>query len=317
MRLADVATPGVMISQIAPHARETEGATRAVVETAMQQDWVRAIQTVEIVSSRERRAVADIVRAKGLRYTYCLARVQNDRGLNLSDIEGQRRANAQAIIGHLEEAVEAGADSVQLVSGPRPQQEALRPQALAALATSLAEIAEAAAHIGALRIGIEPLDFFAHKRHSLGSSAEAAAICAQLRRQGQRVELCLDTAHMLLNGESPAAALALCRPFVFELHLCNCVTEPGHPLYGDRHLPFGAPGRIDAVAAAALLAAAVADGFLNDRDRPTLQCEVLNTRGERPEVMIAEARRFLYATWALADAKLQGGAGEPRRQETK
>ncbi len=301
MNLLEVAVPGVMISQIAPKARETEGATVAAAEKILAHGWFGALQTVEINSPAERKNMASIVRDNGLRYTYCLARIQNDRRLNLSELnESHRCANVKAIIGELELATSAGADTVQIISGPRPADADLRGEALHALRNSLLEILTEAGKHFPLRIAVEPLDYFAHKRNTLGSFEEAATLCEQLQSEGCRFYLCLDTAHTLLNGESPEAALRRCQPFVVDYHLCNCVTSPNTPFYGDYHLPFGPPGVVDTTVAGRFLKCALDDGFLNSRQKPTLTCEVLNNQDKDPMEMIREHHAFLEQAWEVS-----------------
>ena len=298
MAFSDVARPGVMFSQISPEARKTEGQTVALLERIIRHGWFSAIHSPEIHSSAERRDFASIVRENGLQYTYCLAVIQYDRNLNLSDLdENSRRTSVDAILRELEGSVEAGADSIQLISGPGPSDPKNRGEALKALQRSMTEITARAAKISSLRVAIEPLDYFAHKKHSLGATEEAILLCEQVKAEGLDLYISFDTAHTLLNGEQPDEALRRCLPHVAEYHLCNCVTSPDAPLYGDFHMPFGEPGVIDVSTAGALLRDAEAIGFLNTNRRPTIFCEVMNTTEREPAEMIREQQTFLEEAW--------------------
>ena len=298
MNFSDIARPGVMIAQVSPQARKTEGQTVAILEKVIRHGWFSAVHSPEIHSPAERRDFASIVRENGLQHTSCLAIIQYDRNLNLSDLdENSRRASVDAILCELEGSVEAGADTIQLIGGAQPTDPQHRGEALKALQRSLAEISARAAEISSLRIAIEPLDYFAHKKHALGSTEEAIQMCEQTKAEGLDLYICFDTAHTLLNGERPDEALRRCLPHVTEYHLCNCVTSPDAPLYGDFHMPFGKPGAIDATAAGALLRDAQAIGFLNASRRPTIFCEVMNTTEREPAEMIREQQAFLEEAW--------------------
>ncbi|TVR90609.1 MAG: hypothetical protein EA428_07990, partial [Spirochaetaceae bacterium] len=62
-----------------------------------------------------------------------------------------------------------------------------------------------------------------------------------------------------------------------ELHFCNAVIDPAHPLFGDRHLRFGAPGDLEVGDLAGLLE--TMSHFRGVETGPVLGvfCEVLNS----------------------------------------
>ena len=93
---------------------------------------------------------------------------------------------------------------------------------------------------------IEPLDYFAHKKATLGSTDEAIEICRRLAGS----DLDADALHRYRpsdpeprrrgGGRSPKPDRGWS-----DFHFCNAVTDTRNPLFGDRHLPFGAPGVVD------------------------------------------------------------------------
>jgi len=260
MAMTRVFRPGVMISQTWPTACDSDGATLDAFVQVIEDGFFQAVQTVHVSSPAERHRIADLLRQTGLHYTYSLARLQNKQGLNLSSLNhSDRLKSVRVVAALLDDAREAGASSVCLVSGPRPLGgEAERVTGLESLQDSMQHIAEAAMVSPQVELLIEPLDYFADKKHTLGTVREGLELCTSVNLQDQNLGLCVDTAHMLLNGErfddrpgnnldQPVVAAGkpdLLLQFVREFHLCNAVTEAHHPFFGDRHLRFGTPGSL-------------------------------------------------------------------------
>src|SRR5690625_1885 len=304
MKLTDISSPGIMISQISPHSREMEGATLSVVEQVIDHGWFNSIQTVDVKTSSERKQIAEYVQKKNMNYTYCLARIQNEKKLNLSSLdEKQRQQSVDQIKMGLHDAIEAGANKVQLVSGAKPPDNNQRANSLKSLSQSLFEISKYNLKLGKLSLMIEPLDIEAHKKHSLGTSDEAALICEEIKSRGEEVYLCLDTAHMLLNGEDPTVSLRKCMPYVLEFHFSNCVTDRNHQHFGDYHLPFGSPGILDLKKVSELLQDCRKMGFLRQQDKPVLMYEVMNYSGEGTAKLINDTKSFFEQAWEMIDTK--------------
>lgn len=300
--------PGIMISQIAPNTREREGETLRMLDHVLREKFFASVQTVEIPFRAERKAFADLIGDEGLAYTYCFARVLNENKWNLSDMNvSNREKSVAAMIDGLHEAKEAGAQSVALISGLRPGNAELRKEALEKLEMSLSDIIREAEKLGGLKVVIEPLDYSAHKKFTLGTTREAVALCQALQSNGLPLYLCLDTAHMLLNGESLKQSMQLGAAYISEFHFCNPVVEPGHPWYGDRHLPFGSPGMLHEGDIGEIMKDALDVRFFDPERKISVMCEVLNRDGEDPLRLIAENRMRLEKAWTAAHASKSGG----------
>jgi sugar phosphate isomerase/epimerase len=306
--LSEVARPGILISNTWPTSRERPGDTLAAVETVLGHGFFEAFQTVEVPYPQERRAIGSLLRREGYPLTYCLTRVLNEGGWNLSDLdEENRRGSVERAIRGLDEAREAGASQVSLISGPRPADPARRADAVSRLGKSLLSICRAAQAEPALGLIVEPLDSNVHKKCSLGLTAEAVALCEDAAREGLRLSVCVDTAHALLNGEDLLASLALARPYLAEYHYCNCVLDPAHPFYGDWHLPFGPPGVVDVAAIARLMQESMAIGFFGPETRPPIFCEVLKRAQDEPEQVMQHCHDSLERAWALVVGEEEAG----------
>ncbi len=302
--LKSVARPGMMVSQLAPTANGTEGETLRAVEYVLEADFFEAVQTVEVLDAGERRAIGAAVAAAGRSMTYCTARVQNRRDLNLSDLDdAARRRAVDAMRIAVDEAREQQADYLMLISGPSPRDQALRPQALRVLAESLDVLCNAAAENPSVTLLVEPLDVAVHKKGTLGYTAEAAQMVRELRATHANVGLCLDTSHILLNRESPVSCLRRAGEFAPELHICNCCLDPEHESYGDYHIPLGAPGPLDLRGVGEILRGARQAGYLSPGTRPAVYYETPN-RSDDVAGAIGSYRKVLEYAWRLACADM-------------
>lgn len=301
LHLSEVATPGLMLSNAWPVSRETEGATEAAIHEALREtDFFEALQIVDVPYPEERKRIAAFLAESNIPMTYTLTRYLAKAGVSLGDPDPEvRRRGCTEAIAKVREAAELGATTVGFVSGARAEDPALRPAALEALGESLTAIARAAAEIGGVTVIVEPLDVDAHKKFILGTAEEAVDLCRSAHEQGAPLKLCLDTAHMVLNGEDVPDAVRIADGFVDEFHFCNCVLDKAHPEFGDRHLPFGPPGEVDTQVIGEWMAELYAMGFFG-AERPKVFCEVLPHHGMTSIDVVRHCRQSLEAGWAIA-----------------
>jgi sugar phosphate isomerase/epimerase len=183
------------------------------------------------------------------------------------------------------------------VSGNQPEDPALRSKALEGLEEAMEQVCLAASRRGDMGVVIEPLDYFAHKKATLGSTDEAIEICRRLDGSGLKLSLCIDTAHLILNREDVVKAVEKARPHMVDFHFCNAVTDTNHDLFGDRHLPFGAPGEVDVDVIAGIMTAFSKSGFLSSGHRPRIFCEVMTQEGMEPMGTVAHCQDSLEQAW--------------------
>lgn len=237
---------GIMISQIEPESRKVEKNTLQVIDEVTRDNFFHALQTVEIPFSGERKEIAELIKDRSLELTYCLARILNESGGNLSSLDPSvRKKSVDTILDQLESALETGAKRIVLISGEAPKDKVKRQDALESLYSSLIEIAEKMEKRELLLpIVLEPLDTEAHKSQTLGYVDEGIDLVTKLNSDigAEQFSLCLDTAHMLLNGENIYNFSNVNLAGVSEFHFCNPVLDRGNKLYGDNHIPFGKPG---------------------------------------------------------------------------
>jgi len=299
-QLKDVVVPGVLISQVWPTSRETEGATLAAIRTVLEDGFFEAFQTVEVPYPGERQEIAGVLADAGYPLTYCITRVLNEGRCNLSDLDpANQKRSYQRAIAALDDAREIGARSLAVVSGPGPADLARRPAALGALTDSMIHLCRAAAELD-LAVTLEPLDYAAHKKGALGTTDEALAICERVKEDGADLLLTLDTAHMYLNGEDPVAQVQKAGDRVSEFHFCNCVTDTDHELFGDRHLRFDQPGRVNVGTMARTMKNLAELGFFAEEKKAHVFCEVLTTEDHSSEDNLDHGKDTLIAAWEQA-----------------
>jgi sugar phosphate isomerase/epimerase len=296
-QLKDVVVPGVLISQVWPASRETEGATLAAIRAVLDDGFYEAFQTVEVPYPDERKEIADVLSERGYSLTYCITRVLNENECNLSDLDdANRKRSYERAIAALDDAREIGARSLAIVSGPGPADPAQRPAALEGLTDSVIQLCRAATAHGIV-VTLEPLDYAAHKKGALGTTDEALTICRQVEEDGSNLRLTLDTAHMYLNGEDPVAQVEKAGDRVSEFHFCNCVTDTSHELFGDRHLRFDQPGRVNVETMGEAMKDLVQCGFFSAEKKAHVFCEVLTTGDHSPEDNLAHGKDTLLQAW--------------------
>jgi len=298
----DVTQPGLMISQTWPVSRESEGATLKAIEIALEEEFFISFQCVEIPYPEERKRIASLLGSHAYPLTYCIARVLNENSLNLSDLDSNNRnRSCDMLIRCLDDAREAGAVALSFISGARPVEPGKRADALKRLEESLVFVSGAASKSPSIDLIIEPLDFNAHKKNTLGSADEALDLCRGVESKGGHLQICLDTAHMILNGDDPVACVEKAHEYASEFHFCNCVTEASHPLYGDRHIPFGEPGIVDTKAMAGIMKRSVELGYYSRETRPRILCEVLKRKEDESVQVLRSCRKILEDAWALKE----------------
>ncbi len=297
-----VALPGAIVSNAWPQARAREGDTlRALEEVLARFPLFEAFQTLDVPYPAERRAIAGLLARGRQPLTYTLTRLLAEREASLSSLDPASRQRAvDIVLEGFDHAAEAGSRIIAFISGPRPADPAQRTAALAALERSLETLATAAGLHPGVELVLEPLDYETHKRNTLGTTGEAVAICRRLAAGNLRLNLCLDTSHLILNGEDSVTAVHEARDFISEFHFCNPVTDRSSPLYGDQHPPFGPPGAVGVNEVAGIMAGLHRAGYLTPAVRPRVYAEVLKPAGLESTAVMAHCQDVLLAGWARA-----------------
>lgn len=164
-------------------------------------------------------------------------------GLMLSSTDrARRKASVAYTVELIKSAAQCGAKNVGLPSGDDPgdsEGDWLRSEAKKALFESFCEISHAAASFEGLHLTYEPLDRYVHKKQLLGPIHEVMEWFADLKKICASFYIHWDSAHEALAGINLIESLEAALPYMAQFHICNCVTIPGHPYYGDHHMAVG------------------------------------------------------------------------------
>lgn len=245
--------PSLLVPEVYAPWKAEPGFVVRQIERAAREEFYRSIEIGPIGDPADRTAIREICRSSHIQVSVWLTQVLDEESLDLTSIdETLRERSVELIKRALPQATESGASTIALVGGRDPGP-ALRERGYDSFVTSLTAICAAAADLGAA-VMFEPLDRFAHKKRLIGPTDEAVAAIARVRSESPTFGLAFDTAHSALNEEDIAAALAMAREQIINLHLSNAVLEKETPLYGDHHIVPGAPGFLTVERAAAIVA---------------------------------------------------------------
>jgi sugar phosphate isomerase/epimerase len=263
---------------------------RLAVDTDLEVIEVGPIQDRSV-----RHEVAQVARTARVDLVSCgQARILADK-LDLGSLDEATRQKAlHALHAELDAAIELGAGTLTIASGPDPGS-TRRDQAIAQLARSLQELCDRAAS-ASMQILIEPQDRDVECKALVGPTADAMELYRQVGRRN--FGLLIDHAHMALLGERPLRVLPAAREGLRHVHIGNCVLDKASRLYGDQHPPYGcAAGVYDATQLAELLRVLLDIGFLNTRQRPVVSFEIKPVAAQTEELVLAGAKRSLRSAW--------------------
>lgn len=288
--------PSLLISETHFHQSGTVGAIADAAEHAAGLGRYGALELPFVVSSNERKRIAGILRANELRSVQWLGGILDSEGYNLSSLrEDKRRKSLIRLVECMEMAAECGIATVGVLSGPDPGSE-LRQAAIEVLAESLDEAVSAGKFLG-IDILLEPLDLNKHKKGLVGSRGELELLEKILGPD--RINVSLDTSHILLNDEDPLVFAAERKPQY--IHLANPVLEKNHPIFGDRHIFPGAPG-VFGLEEAAVLFSGIKHRE-NFEKRPLVSVEVRSALNDDPWEIEQKTWDFFTAAWNLSEKR--------------
>jgi len=291
-------SPSVLLSETHAPRYGTEGVFAEAVAAVAKRRFFRNVELPGIAGASERRHIRDLIATHGFGSTMWIGVVLAAEQLSLSATDPADRERA---VGRAREllvwASETGVDRAAILSGPDPGP-ANRTAALTALRHSIEEVAQYAGDLDpGLRIVLEPRDRGVHKKDVIGPTMEAVEFAEATREKVPAFGLVWDSAHVMLCGEDTQSSLRTAGPYVSQVHLSNPVPDRGHPLHGDRHLPFGPPGALSEADVPRMLRE-VAFALPPSQLPVPVALEVRTPEGGDPEQTVREAERILREGFA-------------------
>lgn len=189
----------------------------------------------------DRECVGRILEEYGLEGIYIAVIPSKEQKLHACSMDPEnRRAAVKLFQSCMDEAADNGIQILMINSGeigPSVQ------GGLGALKETVRELYEYREKKGVpMRITLEPCDSWMYARQLLGPSGRTADFLESCRREGLPLELTMDSAHTLEEGEDFVEALGRTKPYCSHIHFANClIRDAKDPLYGDQHVGFEYP----------------------------------------------------------------------------
>ncbi len=231
--------PSIHMSELFRPFIENEDWLIKMAQQASEIPFYKGMELPVIFSGENQKIVRRLVEDRGYQLTCWISHDIKVKGGNLSSMDAKQRKDSVAYaLEFVKMTAEMGGTIVGLQSGADPGEEK-REEAKKVLAESYSQIFEGAKEFQNMRFVLEPLDRYAHKKQLLGPIHEVADWVKELRETYSNFYIHWDSAHEALAGIDLTESLEAVLPYLAQFHLCNCVTEPTHPYFGDHHMEVG------------------------------------------------------------------------------
>lgn len=209
-----------------------------VLNKAVEFDFYKGVELGIFFDKTNRKIVKNVLEENKLNGTTFSTPYVKDQKLSLADLDSGARRKAVDMVKDLANlAAETGYTNFGIPSGDDPAP-VYRGMAKNALADSVVEIANHCKGIG-LNLLLEPLDRYAFKKQLIGPIEETLQWFAPIHEACPNFYIHWDSAHEALGRIDIIKSMELTAPAMASFHLCNAVTDPEHPCYGDLHMDVG------------------------------------------------------------------------------
>lgn len=297
---------GIIHPMAFPEVMKGEGPILETVSQIATDPFFSAIEVSWIKDGKVRAEAAEMLATAGMEVVFAAQPPLLQQGLSLCATDAAERQKAiDACKGLMDEAYELGASIFAVTSGKDPGESA-RGEATEALVDSLKQLcreAQEKAEERMLAVSLENFDRDVDKRCLIGPTKEAAQIAEAIRGEYSNFGLTIDLSHQPLLRESVDEMVLAAVDHLIHVHIGNCVVaDKSHAAYGDLHPRFGIPGgEVGVEELKRFLEALIYGGYFK-RNTPTtmpvVSFEVRPLPNEKPELVIANAKRALTQAWA-------------------
>lgn len=285
--------------------RSDEARMIEVLHKAVALDFYKGVELGIFFDPLNRRTVRNVLEENHLNGTTFSTPYVKDQKLSLADLDGGARRKAVDLVKQLADlAAETGYTNFGIPSGDDPAP-VYRGMAKNALADSIVEIADHCKALG-LNLLIEPLDRYAFKKQLIGPIEETLQWFAPIHEACPNFFIHWDSAHEALGLIDTVKSMELTAPSMASFHLCNAVTDPAHPCYGDLHMDVGegpdfvTDGFLTPQLGAKILKKAAAADTPAGVENVYVSVEVLGHPGDNLWLKERTSREFLQKCFELA-----------------
>jgi sugar phosphate isomerase/epimerase len=296
--LHDFMNVGIVHFMAFPQAESGNDYIRTL-SALIEDDFFGLVEIKSAPDDKTREQACSLLQSSGVTVGFSAHPVLIRNRANLNALQEEERLRAIELVkGAVDQAYEFGAANLALMSGADPGGQ-YREKAVGYLIESVREICRYARSKGNLEILLEPFDHETDFRCLIGPARLAAEVAYEVRKVDPSFGLLVDLSHLPMLGESPKQALTATRNYLKHAHIGNClISDPSHPLYGDKHPRFGYPGsEIDVPELTDYIRTLLDIGYLEEGKQRALAFEIKPSPGESSEAIIAQAKRKLRTAW--------------------
>jgi sugar phosphate isomerase/epimerase len=281
-----------------PFAMKGEGDIVNTVKRICNDDYFDVVEVTLMNDPAVRAAVSKMVRESGITMTYggqirLLITKQNINSLD----EAQRQIALANLKTGIDEAYELGCTGFAFLSGRYAEE--TKEQSYQVLVKSVVELCQYAKSKGDMPVNLEVFDYDIEKCALIGPAALAARLAEEVCGQVDNFGLMVDLSHVPQLHETIRESIVPVAKYIKHAHIGNAVLVPGAPAYGDQHPRFGFPNSVNGVDdLVEFLRVLFEIGYLNEESRKIVSFEIKPVGDEDPEMIIANAKRFLNEAWA-------------------
>jgi len=284
---------------------ETISGAGPILDTVSQivnDDFFSMIEISHINDPQERKRVAETIETSHARVAFGAQPPILSQKLDLSSLDSsKRKESVKFLLPYIDEAKEVGAKRFTVLSGPDPGTEK-RDEARKALVESLFELCSYA-RVRDVSVTLETFDRSVEKKSLISPSPEAHQVSKAVKPKFPDFGLMYDMGHAPLLDEDPVEALRILKDDLVHVHVGNCVKNPEHSAYGDKHPRFGLKGgENDVPQLVEFLRALKSIEYIPSNPQeisPVVGFELKPVTGEKPESVIANAKRTWKKAWSL------------------
>jgi sugar phosphate isomerase/epimerase len=188
-----------------------------------------------------RNKVGNVLSNTGLNGVYIAVIPSKENKLHLCDEDEERRTAAVKMYKNcIDEIYSNGITELMMNSGRIGNSIERGLEALAASVENLFNYASMKNY--KLRLLLEPGDSHMDACQLIGPYSRTLAFLRRMHAAGLTLELTMDSAHTVEEGEDFLEALAAVKPYCSHIHFANCyIRDNKSPLYGDKHLGYEYP----------------------------------------------------------------------------
>lgn len=216
----------------------------------------QSLETRLIFDEEVRKEFAEFVKEKEISVTIWSTSNLNNKELYLADPDEDKRKEAVSYMKEIIDiSVEANAEFVGFTSGKKILPDSEMGQQINSFEKSVIELINYIEQYEQIELMLEPLDTNADKNFVVGETDYVVDLFERLANQDKlnRLSVCIDTAHIVLNNENVIKGMEKLSKYSQRIHLANVVLDKDSKLFGDQHLPMGAPGFLNQKVATEIL----------------------------------------------------------------